>query len=389
MEARAGSDAKADCLVVVRKADRLSVTVSTKNRSLLEAGIRAASEEVLAALGRPAVAVEVQDQGSLDYVVAARIEAAVRRLFPDRRVEGSDAAAREPSARDRLRRSRLYAPGNHPRLLVGIEIHGADCVLLDLEDSVPPGEKDAARILLRRLLAAVPFPGEVWVRVNPLDAGGRDDLAEVLEGRPHGICLPKAETSDDVRALAKELERIERKFGIAVGATHIMPILETARGVLHCVEVAGADERVAVVAFGAEDYTRDVGGRRTQESLLFARSMTVAGAAAAGVQASDTVYADLGNEAGLADECARARDLGFGGKGAINPRQLPTIHRAFSPTADEVATATAIVEAAREAEDRGLGAVAVDGRMVDQPVVERARRVLRAAEALAKGGGAA
>ncbi|MCX6094154.1 MAG: aldolase/citrate lyase family protein [Candidatus Bipolaricaulota bacterium] len=388
MEARVGSDAKADCLVVARQAERASVAVATKNRNLLENGIRAVAEGVLAALGRPGVAVEVQDQGALDYVLAARIETAVRTVLPEAKLTRSERVERAASDPDRPRRSRLYAPGNNPRLLVGIDIHGADCVLLDLEDSVPPGDKAAARTLVRRLLAAVPFPDEVWVRINPLDAGGREDVAEVLEGRPHGVCLPKAESGEGVRELSKELGKIERRLGFDVGSTHIMPIIETARGVLRCEDVAEADERVVVVAFGAEDYTRDVGARRTNEALLFARSRVVAAAKAAGVQASDTVYADLANDAGLAEECARARDLGFDGKGAINPRQIPILHHAFSPTEEELAKARAIVEAAREAESRGLGAVAVDGRMVDQPVLERARRLIKYAEKLAKGGAA-
>jgi citrate lyase subunit beta/citryl-CoA lyase len=385
MEVRVGSDAKADCFVVARRAKRASLVVSTKNRDLLEPGIRTVAESILDTLGAPAVEVEVQDVGALDYVLAARIEAAVRSLFPDARSEGG-LVERLASSADRPRRSRLYAPGSNPRLLVGIDIHGADCVLLDLEDSVPLGEKLAARILVRHLLAAVPFPEEVWVRINPLDTGGRDDLAEILEGRPNGVCLPKAESAADVQRLAEELKRIEGALGIEAGSTHIMPIVETARGVLHCEEVVEADERVVVVAFGAEDYTRDVGARRTDESLLFARSHVVAAAKAAGVQASDTVYADLSNDAGLADECARARDLGFDGKGAINPRQLPIIHRAFSPSGEELTRAQAIVDAAIEAESRGLGAVAVDGRMVDQPVLERARRLIKYAEKLSDGG---
>jgi citrate lyase subunit beta/citryl-CoA lyase len=385
MEVRIGSDAKADCRVVARRAERGAVAVSSKSQVLLESGLRTVVESTLESLGRPAVEIELQDVGALDYVVAARVEAAVRALFPETRLV-IDPVERASSEVDRPRRSRLYAPGSNPRLLVGVDIHGADCVLLDLEDSVPLGEKASARILVKHLLAAVPFPQEVWVRVNPLDAGGGDDLLEVLQGRPHGVCLPKAENEADVRRLSEELGRIEGEFGLQRGATKIMPIVETARGVLHCEEIAAADERVVVMAFGAEDYTRDVGARRTSESLLFARARLVAGAKAAGIQASDTVYADLSNEAGLAEECARARDLGFDGKGAINPRQLPAIHRAFSPSPEELIQAQAIVAAARDAESRGLGAVAVEGRMIDQPVLERAQRLIKYTERLGRGG---
>ena len=277
-------------------------------------------------------------------------------------------------------------PGNSPRLLAGIEVHGADCVLLDLEDSVPLSEKASARILVKYLLAAIAFPEEVWVRINALDSGGEDDVREVLQGRPHGLCLPKAESPTDVNRLSKLLDEAECACGIEPGFIKIMPIIETAQGVLHCEEIAFADPRVAILAFGAEDFTRDVGALRTRRSLLFARSMIVAAAKAAGIQASDTVYADLNDSEGLASEVASARELGFDGKGAINPRQLAPIHRAFSPAEDELAYARRVVEAADEAERAGLGAVALDGKMIDRPVLERAERLLRYGERLAEGG---
>jgi len=379
-----GSEAKGDCLVEVRPEGHDGITIETKSKELLGAGIRSAVAETVAVLGTGEVALRVSDFGALDYVIAARVEAAVRAAHAGT-IPATPSVDRAASDRDGPRRSRLYAPGNNPRLLAGIDIHGADCVLLDLEDSVPPEEKAAARILVKHLLAAVPFPEEVWVRINPLESGGRDDLEEVLRGRPHGICLPKAESAPDVERLAEVLSGIETELGMPVGATWIMPIVETARGVLHCEDVATASDRIVAVAFGAEDYTRDVGARRTQESLLFARSMIVAAAKTAGVQASDTVFADLGDEAGLAAEAALARDLGFDGKGAINPRQLEVIHAAFSPTDEELSYAQRVVDAAEAAEAAGSGAVALDGRMVDKPVLERARRLIAYGERLAGG----
>ena len=386
MEGRSGTDAKGDCIVEVRSKDGGGIAVETRNTELLERGLYAAIEETVERLGVRDVSVEVKDLGALDYVIAARIETAVRAVRPET-APITPAVHRAPSERDRPRRSRLYAPGNNPRLLAGIDIHGADCVLLDLEDSVPLGDKAAARILVKHLLAAVPFPEEAWVRINPLDAGGREDVAEVARGRPHGICLPKAESARDVLDLDDELSRIEAERGIEKGTVWILPILETARGVLHAEEIAAACDRVVMLAFGAEDFTRYVGARRTSEGLLFARSRIVAAASAAGVQASDTVYADLSNTEGLVEEARLARDLGFDGKGAINPRQIGPIHRAFSPTEEELESARAIVAAAREAEAQGLGAVALDGRMIDRPVLERARRAMKYAEKLTKGGG--
>jgi len=169
-----------------------------------------------------------------------------------------------------------------------------------------------------------------------------------------------------VRALAKELSRLESDLGWEEGTTLIMPIIETGRGVLHAEEIAAADERVAVIAFGAEDYTRDVGARRTREALLFPRSMIVAAAAAASIQASDTVYADIDDEEGLIEETEHIRELGFAGKGVINPRQIGPIHSVFSPSEEEIEDARRIVAAAEEAERGGRGAIAISRRKEDE-----------------------
>jgi citrate lyase subunit beta/citryl-CoA lyase len=377
-----GSDAKGDCRVSLVPGKSLAIAVATEDPRLFERGICEVVEETLAKLGRVKATLSVADKGSLDYVIAARVEAAVRLAFPEIPAIPPE-LRRRPSEKDAPRRSRLYAPGNNPRLLVGIELHGADCVLLDLEDSVPPAEKAAARVLVKHLLGAIDFPNEVWVRINPLDLGGREDVAEVVRGRPHGVALPKAESGGDVVALSKELAKAEQAVGAPLGSTWIMPILETAKGILHAEEIAAADPRVAVIAFGAEDFTRDVGARRTAESLLFARSMIVTAAKAAGVQASDTVYADVEDETGLAAEAHLARDLGFDGKGAIHPGQIPALHAAFTPSEREMDEARVIVAAAEEAGARGIGAIAIGGKMIDRPVLERARRALRFADRLA------
>jgi len=382
----AGSDAKGDCLVAVEPADSLRIEIKTKAQKLVAQGIQTVVESTLAQYGSPNLAVSVTDFGSLDYVLAARTETAAREVLSMEAAPLGAAIQRQASVVDRPRRSRLYAPGNNPRLLAGIEIHGADCVLLDLEDSVPLSEKTAARILVKHLLAAIAFPEDVWVRINGLDLGGEDDVREVLQGRPHGLCFPKVESAADVSRLAKLLDEVEAACCIEPGFTKIMPIIETASGVLHCEEIAAADPRIVMLAFGAEDFTRDVGAIRSRPSLLFARSMIVAAATAAGIQASDTVFADLNDTEGMAKETALARELGFDGKGAINPRQLAPIHRAFSPTEDELAYAQRVVEAAEGAERAGSGAVALDGKMIDRPVLERAKRVLKYGERLAQGG---
>ncbi len=382
----AGSDAKSDCRVTVVEAKKPRIEVATKAQDLVAPGVRSVVELGLERCGNPALAVTVEDAGALDYVLEARLESAVRDALSSDAWVPDKPLTRTATVADRPRRSRLYAPGNNPRLLAGIEIHGADCVLLDLEDSVPVSEKAAARTLVKHLLASVSFPEDVWVRINGLDAGGEDDVREVLLGRPHGFCLPKAESAADVARLSELLSEVERAVGCEDGFTKIMPILETARGVLHAEEIALADPRVILLAFGAEDFTRDVGAVRSRRSLLFARSMIVAAAASADIQSSDTVFADLGDVEGLAKECLLARELGFDGKGAINPRQLATIHEAFSPSEDELAYARRVVAAAAEAEQSGSGAVALDGKMIDKPVLARAQRLIAYGEQLSANG---
>lgn len=386
MQVQIGSGAKGDCCVGAESSAQREVNITTKSPELLEPGIRAVITRTLDDLDVWDVAIEVEDSGAVDYVLAARVETAVRRVRPQCGARFEPSVPRSSLERDRPRRSRLYAPGNNPRFLTGIEIHQADCVLLDLEDSVPVEEKTAARILVKWLLGSVAFPEEVWVRINPLEHGGREDLAEVLQGRPNGVCLPKSESGEDIDALAEALLQGERALGLPEGSTAIMPIIETARGVLQAAEIAASHPRVVMVAFGAEDYTRDVDAVRTDEALLFARSAIVAGAKAARIQASDTVYADVADVAGLALEAQRARELGFDGKGAVNPRQIPTIHDAFTPNDEALAKAHAMVAAAEEARKNGLGAVALDGKMIDEPVLERAQRMIRYAERLSKGG---
>ncbi len=382
----AGSDAKGDCLISVEPAGSLQISVVTKAEMLVASGIESVVRDVLARYELPDVSVHLQDFGSLDYVLSARMETALRKALDLGAAPLRASVERVATSADRPRRSRLYAPGNNPRLLAGIDVHGADCVLLDLEDSVPLSEKLAARILVKHVLAAVAFPQDVWVRINALDCDGDADVREVLHGHPHGLCLPKTESAADVAALSTLLDDVEAAYGIEPGFTKIMPIIETARGVLRCEDIATADPRIVMVAFGAEDFTRDVGAIRSSSSLSFARSMIVAAATVARIQASDTVYSNLEDEEGLIKEAALARELGFDGKGALNPRQLGPIHRAFSPSEVELAYAQRVVASAQEAERSGSGAIALDGKMIDKPVLERAKRMLKYAQQLVQGG---
>jgi citrate lyase subunit beta / citryl-CoA lyase len=375
-----GSTNKGDCTVRVTECLEPRINIVTDNDHLFEMGLLSVIEESMSALGTDTLCVDLEDHGAVDYVVMARVEAAVRAVSPQIGA-WRIGTKQDSSTRDRLRRTRLYAPGNNPHLLMGAELYGSDCVLLDLEDSVPLSEKNVARILVKHLLAAVEFQ-EVWVRINPLETCGREDLAEVMLASPHGICLPKAESCNDVFKLEEEMAVLESNLEIDLGSTFIMPIIETGKGVLNALEIASASKRVVVMAFGAEDYTRDVGANRTREALLYPRTKIVAACAASGIQASDTVYADVDDEEGLIEETKHIRDLGFVGKGAINPRQIRPIHEVFRPTDEQIKYAREVIAVADQAKAKGIGAVALRGKMIDWPVVERAKKLVAHLEQL-------
>jgi len=279
--------------------------------------------------------------------------------------------------KDRIRRSRLYIPGNNPSIMQNIAVFGADTVILDLEDAVAPPEKDAARILVKYALENVDFGRtERGVRINPLNTPfGKKDLDMVLSSDVELIFLPKTESAEDVKELCSLIG--DREICIS-------PIIETAKGVLNAYEIASADPRVAMLCFGAEDFTRDIGAERTREGkeLFWARSMIVMGAKAAGIQASDTVFSDINDMDGLIQETRFAKSLGFDGKGLIHPSQIEPVHKVFSPTQEEIEYARKVVDALREAEEKGLGVIALGRKMIDRPVAERAKRILKIAEEL-------
>ena len=383
-QAFAGREAKADLKVVMHKGGppENEIVIQSSAMRLFGTRIREVVEQTLTTLGVQNTRVEVFDSAAFDWVIMARVETAAKRLYPELSTEALPAWACDPkpTGRDRMRRSRLYLPGNNPDLMLNAGLFGPDGVILDLEDSVAPAEKDAARILVRNALRAIDFgDAERMVRINPAPEGMKD-LPAIIAQRPNMILLPKAEQSSDITETVNAISQITTRHKIQ-DPIWLMPILESATGVWHACEIGMASDHVAALAFGAEDFTRDVQAARTVEGKesFTARSMVVLGARAAGVQPIDTVFSDVEDEAGLLASVKEAISLGFEGKGCIHPRQIEVIHKAFRPTDEEIAHALKVKAAMEEAERSGSGVISLGSKMVDPPVVARALRVLRVA----------
>lgn len=280
----------------------------------------------------------------------------------------------------RLRRSRIYLPGNRPRMIQKGPHLGADAVILDLEDSVSPEEKDAARILVARAIEALDFgESEVMVRINPIHAGGLVDLPVVLASGPDAIVVPKCESRDDVLAVENAINQNHPSKPVA-----ILPMIETAKGILNAYEVAGASAMVDAITFGGEDFTQDIGATRTKagKEIFWGRSMLVIAAKAAGVQALDTVFSDLKDEEGLRRDTKEIKEMGFDGRAAVHPAQIEIIHEVFTPTERELQQAVNVKRAAEKARRQGSGVAVVNGKMIDKPIIQRAEKILRISELL-------
>jgi citrate lyase subunit beta / citryl-CoA lyase len=292
--------------------------------------------------------------------------------------------------RGRLR-SIHFVPGGNEKMIAKSLTLPADGLILDLEDAVPPDRKAATRSIVHDWLARLDFGGrQRWVRMNPLATGlGTADLEETIAGRPEGYVVPKPRHAGDVREIAQVLDRLEHRHGIPAGATKLLVIAtETPEGLLNIREIAGASPRIAAISWGIEDLGAAMGLPRTRDAEgryldipRHARVMCALAAAAAGVEAIDTVYTDIANHDGLRRDCEDAVAMSFGGKISIHPGQIPIINEAFTPSAADVAEARELVTLFEEHRTRGAYAFAFKGQMVDAPHLSRALKVLARAGA--------
>lgn len=383
---------RSDCYVEVEvmQAGGITLNLESKVESLYGDAIRLQLTQICASLGVQHLAFRIVDRGALPCVLAARIETAIKRALPGMTGEylpAEGVRTELPALNERLRRTRLYLPGNEPKFFPNAGLHRPDMAILDLEDSVSPAEKDAARILVRNALRSLDFYGaERAVRINQGEPGLMD-LRMIVPHRPDLLLLPKCEDAETVRLMDGEVRGIEKRLHLRSG-TLLLPIIESALGVVHAYAIATASSRVCALAIGLEDYTADIGVERTPEGKesLFARMAVLNAAKAAGIQALDSVYSDVDDLEGLRASTAEARALGFEGKGCIHPRQIAVIHAALAPSDREIERAEMIVNASQEARKAGSGVVALGSKMIDAPVVLRAERILRLAKQLTQEG---
>jgi len=373
-----GADVRSDAWIQVEplEAGGVDVTLRSKVDALYGRSIREQIARGCAALGVKHAKVTVEDQGACPFVLDARLEAAVRKLG----VDPGDAllpemlpANREPSLRERARRSRVYLPGSTPKFLLNAALHQPDGVILDLEDSVAPSEKLDARILVRNALRFLDWGDcERMVRINQRESGV-DDLPFVVGHGAQLVLIPKVERPEEVIAVAEAAAELAPD-----DPPWLIPILESARGVLAAEAIASSHPTVVALTIGLEDYTADLGAERTAggRESFWARSQVVAAARSAGVTPIDSVYSDVDDLEGLREAVREARSLGFEGKGCIHPRQIRVVHESFAASAGELDRAKRIVLAYDDALARGLGVVSLGSKMIDAPVVKRAQRLV-------------
>ncbi|MGH7596413.1 MAG: aldolase/citrate lyase family protein [bacterium] len=377
-----GEQVRSDCFIEleIKNSGGVRVQLKSKVAALYGDSNKRLIAEMCKYFGIKHAHVNIEDSGALPFVIAARFEAALKRLLPGLKAEfllPMHEKSFSTTSKDRLRRSRLYLPGNDPKFFINAGLHRPDAIILDLEDSVAPSEKDAARLLVRNALRDVDFYGtEKMVRINQ-DRRGLEDLPFLVAHDVQVILIPKCESAQQVLEVENEVSRLCAEHGLENGV-YFIPIIESALGVVKAYEIAGASEKNCALAIGLEDYAADLGVTRSKagHESFYARSVIINAAKAAGLQALDSVFSDIDDIEGLKASVAEAKSLGFEGKGCIHPRQIRVVHEAFAPAPDEIAEAMQIVLAFEQAQQKGLGVIALDAKMIDAPVIKRAHKII-------------
>ena len=363
--------------------NKIAIDINSKNNFLFGSKINNLCLQVCKDLNIVGGNFLINDTGGQYFNLQARIESAIKSAWPNIKSESLPEFKKHSnykSKKDRLRRSRLYIPGNQAKLMLNAGIHKPDGIILDLEDSVSQSEKHSARLIVRNALRYLNFfNAERMVRINQGKLG-LTDLESIIPHNVHLILIPKVENASELIDIDKKILNISKRCG-RKDPVYLMPIIESASGILNVFDIANASENNAAIAIGLEDYTADIGVERTNEGKesLFARSQLINAARSANIQAIDTVFSDIGDEVSLRKSVKEAKEMGFDGKGCIHPRQIKPIHEEFSPSTNQIEIAKNIVLAFDEAKERGLSVVSLGSKMIDPPVVKRAQKTIQVA----------
>ena len=286
------------------------------------------------------------------------------------------------------RRALLYMPGDDRRKIEKSTTLDVDCICMDMEDGTAVSRKAEARAVISQAMKELNFGvSERCIRINSIGSGfEKDDLASALAAKPDSIVVPKIETAEQVKWVSEQIESYELSNKLNIGSIRLLIGLETAKGILNLREIAEADKRLEAIIFGAEDYATSVGATRTKEAteVLYARLAVVVACAANDLQAIDMVYIDFKDTEGLRAEAEQGAGLGFSGKQIIHPNQVSVTQEAFTPSNDAIAYAKRVVASFESSQKEGKGAFALDGKMIDMPLLKNAQKVLDRAKAAGK-----
>jgi citrate lyase subunit beta/citryl-CoA lyase len=376
-----GPKIRSDCEIILelKTSGGIVIDLNSKVSVLYGESIKNQCIEILKYFGITDAALIVNDSGALPFVIAARLEYAIKKLvksdaefLPEMLNENIYA-----TGPDRFRFSRLYIPGNNPAMMINAGLHSADGIILDLEDSVSPEKKDEARILVRNALRQISFGhAERMVRINQGERG-LEDLDYVVPHNVNLILIPKCETVSYIKDVEARISKIRSSLKLK-NPVHLMPIIESALGVEMSFEIAKSASDIVAIAIGLEDLTADMGIPRTLQGneSFYARTRLINAAKAAGIQPIDSVFSDVSDMEALRMNVLASKALGFEGMGCIHPRQIDVINKGFAPGIEEVEKAKSIVVAFKTASLQGSSVVALGAKMIDPPVVLRAQKVV-------------
>lgn len=379
-----GEKVRSDCFISLqlRESGGIEINLSSKVNSIYGNHIKLFCNEIFDYFDIDHAFLNIEDSGALDFVIAARLEAVIKQAIKTDKEFLLDLIPENKLAsnKNQPRVTRLYLPGNTPSLMINSGIHKPHGIILDLEDAVAFSKKEQARFLVRNALRSLNFLGvERMVRINQLPEG-LNDLPFVVSHNVNLILIPKCENADQIKIINEEIERIQ-KNSESNNPIWLMPIIESAMGILNLIEIAKSSDKIAAIAIGLEDYTANLGIIRTDLGMetLYARTQIVTVCKAFEIQPIDSVFSDIEDLEALKNNVLSSKSIGFEGMGCIHPRQIKIVSENFAPLDDEIEQAKLIVDAYNKALKKGLGVVSLGTKMIDAPVVEKAKKIIEQA----------